>query len=77
MPKFSLLPASVHQLSSIAAITVKHFSTKLASKVTAYNYPLLARSNASDITKLLQIAPIPPFLLYNGFEKNIDAAEVL
>ena len=42
-----------------------------------YNYPLLARSNVSDTTKLLQIAPIPQLLVYDGFNKDIDAAEVL
>ena len=44
---------------------------------TAYNYPLIVRSNISDATKLLQIAPIPPFLIYDGSEKDLDAAEPL
>ena len=56
---------------------VEQFITKVTAKGTAYNYPLPARSNASDTTELLQIAPIPPFLVYDGFKKDIDAAEVL
>ena len=71
------LPASIHQTAPIATMIIEQFSTKVTAKVIAYNYPLLARSNFSDTTKLLQIAPIPPFLVYDGFEKDIDTAEVL
>ena len=49
----------------------------MTAKGTVYSYPLLALSNASDTTKLLQIAPIPPFIIYDGFEKYLDAEEVL
>ena len=71
------LPSSIYQPANIAKIKIKEFITKVTAKVTAYNYPLLIRSNFSDTTKLLQIDPIPTFLIYDGFEKDLDAAEVL
>ena len=70
-------PSSIQQPASIMAITIEHFSTKVTAKGTSYKYPLLVRSNISDRTELLQIAHIPSFLIYNGFEKDLDAAEVL
>ena len=48
----------------------------MTSKGTSYRYPLLARSNVVDTTELLNISPIPPFLVYDGFDKDLDAAEV-
>ena len=71
------LPASIHQPESIATMTSKQFIAKETAKVIAYSYPLLVRSNVRDTTKLLQIALIPPFLVYDGFKKDLYAAEVL
>ena len=76
-PNVLTLPASSNQLAYITTMTVKQFITKVTKKVTAYNYSLLAHSNVSDTTKILQIAPVPTFLVSNGFEKDIYAAEVL
>ena len=70
-------PASIHQPASIATMTIEIFSTKVKEKGKAHNYPFLVCSNVNNTTKVLQISPIPPFLLYDGFEKDLDSAEVL
>ena len=76
-PNVLILPASIHQGASIVAMTTEQFINNVKEKGTEYNYPLLARSNISDTTKLLQIEHIPPFLVYNGFEKDLDAEEFI
>ena len=40
------------------------------------NQTVFLRSNCNDTTEILQIAPIPQFLIYDGFEKDLDAEEV-
>ena len=75
-PNVLTLPSSIHHPSYIATMTAKTFSAKVKSKVTTYNYPLLAHSNFGDTTEPLQIASIPPFLVYDSFKKNLDASEV-
>ena len=76
-PNGLTLPASIHQPVPISAMAIKTFSTKLAAKGTTYIYPLLARTIDGGKTELLQIAPIPPVLVYDGFEKDLDAVEVI
>ena len=49
----------------------------MTAKGKAYNYNLLEHSNSVQTTKLLKIAHIPLFLVDDGFEKDINAAEVL
>ena len=58
-------------------MTAEQFSAKLTSKGTTYSYPLLVLTSVCGTTELLQIAPILPFLVYDCFEKDLDAAEVL
>ena len=58
-------------------MTAKQFIAKLTEKGSTYIYHLLARTNTSVTTELLQIAPIPPVLVYDGFEKDLDAVEVI
>ena len=76
-PNVLNLPASIYQSESIATMNVKQFSAKVTEKGTTYSYPLLVHSNVGDTTELLQISPIPSFLVYDGFEKDLNAAEVL
>ena len=66
-PNVLTLLASIQQPAAIATMTVEKFSASMTSKETTYSYPLLARSNVGDKTELIQIAPIPPFLVYDGF----------
>ena len=76
-PNVLTFPVSIKQPASIATMKGGNFIIKMTSKVTAYNYPLLARFNVSDTTKLLQIAPIPSFLVYDDFKKDLNAVEVI
>ena len=76
-PNVLTLPASIQQPSAIGTMTVKHFSAKFTAKGLTYSYYLRSRTNVGGTTELLQIAPIPPFLVYDGFEKYLNAAELI
>ena len=71
------LSASIHQPASIATTNINQFSTKPIEKGSNYSYPLIARTHVGSTTKLPQITLIPPLFVYDGFEKDLDAAEVL
>ena len=70
-------PGCQNLLSFISKMTVEQFISKVIAKGISYNYPNLARSNIGDTTKLLLISQIPPFLVYSGFEKELNILEVL
>ena len=40
-------------------------------------YPLLNRIAVTAMEELMQVAPIPPYFVYNGFDNDLDAACVL
>ena len=58
-------------------MTVEQFSTKLIEKGSTNRYSLLARTTVGGTTELLQITSIPPLLVYDGFVKDHNAAEVI
>ena len=76
-PSVLTLPASIYQTASIATMTVEQFIAKLTAKGSTYRYPLLTGTNVGGTNELRQIAPIPQLLVYDDFEKDLDAAEVL
>ena len=39
-------------------------------------YPLVTRNAVTGTGELMQLAPIPPHLVYNGFEADLDTARV-
>ena len=48
----------------------------MTAKVTTYSYSLMSHKNVVGTTELLKIASILSFLVYGGFEKNLDTKEV-
>ena len=62
---------------TMAVMTEAQFSTTITSKGATYTYPLLAKSNVMNSEQTMQMAPIPPYLVYDGFEKDLDTALVL
>ena len=58
-------------------MTDRQFSENLTTKEAGYLYPLLQRLNVTNTDKTMKLAPIPPYYVYDGFEKDLDAACVL
>ena len=70
------LPASVVNFNEVLTMTQEQFCEKLTTKGATYTYPLLAGNKVRDTKIIMQIAPIPPYLVLDGFNKDLDAAEV-
>ena len=71
------LPATVVEPKTVEVMTVTQFSTIINSKGAIYSYPLLARNAVSMSGEIMQIYSIPPYFVYDGFEKDLDVALVL
>ena len=50
------------------------FSTAITQKVVGYLYLLLARNDITTSNTIMQLAPIPQYLVYYGFKQDLDAA---
>ena len=78
-PNTVVLPTSIRTLRSMASMTLKQFSATLSEKGPDYEFPLVTRGNVLDENRaeLMQIAPIPAYLVYDGVDKDLDAAEIV
>ena len=61
----------------VAAMTHEQFSATITGKGSGFSYPLLARNAVSNTATVMALAPIPPYLVYDGFDTDLNAAEVL
>ena len=76
LPKPVCLPATLVEPKTVAVMTVAQFSTSITSKGAGYLYPLLTRNAVNTSGEIMQTSPIPPYFIYDRFEKNLDTALV-
>ena len=77
-PQVMILPKSVLERKNVPALTLDRFKIKLAAEGSTYTYPLVRRNdNQVNIVNILQVAPVPPYLVYDGFQHDLDAADLL
>ena len=69
--------ATLVEPKTVAVMTVAQFSTSITSKGSEYSYSLLVRNEVNTSGEIMQIAPIPLYFVYDGFEQDLDAALVL
>ena len=75
-----VLPPAVFNKREVLAMTQEQFTTIITTQGENYTWPLLQRIRAHEAnTKVIvmQIAPIPAFLVMDGINKDLDAAEVI
>ena len=68
------LPSTMRTKASVAVMTHTQFSTKITEKGKNFTWPLLTRDKVDTAKEIMQIAPIPPFLVYDGLETDLNAA---
>ena len=73
-PQPLCLPIEVVEVKKRATMTEKQFITTLTAKGPTYTHPLLMRTQVTMSLDIMQCAPIPAHFVYDGFEKNLDAA---
>ena len=76
-PQPVCLPATVVEPKTVTVMTVDQFSASINYKGAGYSYPLLAQNAVNTTGGIMQISPIPPYFVYDGFEQDLDAALVL
>ena len=76
-PTQMMLPPSVVDVIDVHRMTLAQFSEKLTAQGDTYAYPLAPRSQCTTTSSILRIAPIPAFVVFDGFHHDLDAADVL
>ena len=73
-PTSMSLPATIRVTNTVAVMTPAQLSTKLIEKGPTYQWPILVKDKVTTTKDIMQIAPLPPFLVYDGLNSDIDAA---
>ena len=76
-PRPLTLPLTVLDKTDIATMTEAQFKTALTTQGANFTYPLVARAHITQTQNLMQLAPIPPFLVYDGINQDLNAANIL
>ena len=76
-PQPLCLPAYMVEKKTMAVMTEAQFSTTITSKGATYTYPLLDKSNVTNSEQTTKMAQILPYLVCDGFEKDLDMTLVL
>ena len=72
-----VLPTDMRQTKELGVMTLQQFSDKLRLDANGqYTWPLLQRAQINTKATML-MAPIPPYLVYDGIDNDLDAADVL
>jgi hypothetical protein len=75
-----VLPQSILTKIEVLSMTQEQFHTNLTAQGATYSWPLVPRIRAYEANNkhtIMQIAPIPAFLVLDGIHQDLDAAEVL
>ena len=70
------LQQSVVDATEINVMLEVQCLTAITAKGANYTYPLLPRNQVTSTATIMQVAPIPPYFVYDGFEGDLDAGMV-
>ena len=77
-PSTLMFPTSARDVKQVSCMTEDQFKQKLVKKGgNTYSWPLITKANVSTTQDIMSIAPIPSFLVYDGVNKDLNAAELL
>ena len=72
-----ILPRDVLERHDVPAVSMEQFHQKITAAGGEFDYPLLQRRSINTIVGILKIAPIPAYMVYDGFHRDLNAADVL
>ena len=75
-PAALCLPKVIATPRVVNVMTEVQLKDTLASKGPTYAFPLLTKSHVITDATIIKIAPIPTYFVFDGFEKELDAALV-
>ena len=73
-PQPICLPTTLVNTNLVAVMTETQLYTSITQKGAGYSYPLLDRNTVTMSETIMQMAPIPPYFVYDGFEQDLDTA---
>ena len=71
-----VLGSHAGDLRDVYTMTHEQFVARITTKGKNYTYPLLPRKSVTNTESIMMIAPIPAYLVYDGFTEDLDAADV-
>ena len=71
-PSVMMLPRTLREIQEVKVMTDMQLTTAL--NVPNYNHPLLQAIAVQTTQNLMKLAPIPAWLVFDGFESDLDAA---
>jgi hypothetical protein len=75
-----VLPKSSIDMQRVFTMTPEIFYASMTTEGANYAWPLYPRARANEaqtFESVMQLAPIPSFLVLDGFTKDLDAAEII
>ena len=76
LPPTLTLPNTVRDMVALKTPTDTELQTALKTPKTAWHRFRINNINDNTISQIMQLAPIPSFLVYDGFNKDLMAEEV-
>ena len=67
-----VLPVTILNRASVGVMTHDQFSTALTTKGVGYTHHLLAKIYVTENKDIMQLAPIPPFLVYDVWNSDLN-----
>ncbi len=71
-----LFSTTTRTVEKMGSMTEKQFTTALSTKGPTYSWPLMKTSQVTSSADIMKMAPIPAFLVYDGFDSQLDAADI-
>ena len=75
-PPLCLSPTAFKR-NRVETMMETQFSNQLQRAGTRYSHPLLQRCSVTTSEEVMQVSPIPAYLVYDGFDCDVDAACLL
>ena len=76
-PQPLVLPLEAFDTADIAVMTESQFKTAATLNGPNSQYPLLARRHITGLKQIMQVSPIPTFLVYDGLNQDLHAGLIL
>ena len=76
-PQTLCLEKTVATQEDMWVMSEEQFTTTITAKGPNYYHPLLMRNTVATSEKVLKLAPIPAYLVYDSVDEDLNAALVL
>jgi hypothetical protein len=72
-----VLPIETFDITEVAVMTDNQFTTAATLSGPEHQHPLLARRHITGVKPIMQLAPIPAFMVYDGINQDLHAGTII